>query len=473
MKKQGFNPYLPSWEYIPDGEPHVFGGRVYVYGSHDKFNGYVYCMNDYVCWSAPEDDLTDWRFEGEIYKKTDDPFNSDGSMCLYAPDVTTGSDGKYYLYYALDKMDVISVAVCDTPAGKFNFLGYVQYPDGTLYGRKEGDIHQFDPGVLTEGEKTYLYTGFCWPDDKSRKGSTAVVLKSDMLIINEGPVFIAPTSCYSEGTGFEGHEFFEASSVRKRGDIYYFIYSSIALNELCYATSKNPLKDFIYGGIIISNTDKYIDTYKPAGKPMNDNGNNHGSIVEIKGKWYIFYHRHTNGKEFSRQACLEPIKINDDGSINQVLMTSCGPNNGPLAGRGEYPSYIACNFFCAENNDQPLAGYWSKRDPLLPYVTQDGKDGDEETGFVANINTQYGIGFKYFDCKGINAVSVKTRGYNVGFFEVKTSWDGPLLGKIKIDSSNVWKEFLSEIKIPDGIQSLYFVYMGKGAATLKSFNLLC
>lgn len=55
MKKQGFNPYLPSWEYIPDGEPHVFDGRVYVFGSHDRFGGHTYCPNDYVCWSAPVD----------------------------------------------------------------------------------------------------------------------------------------------------------------------------------------------------------------------------------------------------------------------------------------------------------------------------------------------------------------------------------------------------------------------------------
>ena len=93
MKKQGLNPYLPSWEYIPDGEPYVFNGRVYVYGSHDRFNGHAYCLNDYVCWSAPVDDLADWRYEGVIYKKTDDPLNPDGSMCLYAPDVTVGPDG--------------------------------------------------------------------------------------------------------------------------------------------------------------------------------------------------------------------------------------------------------------------------------------------------------------------------------------------------------------------------------------------
>ena len=32
MKNHGMNPYLPSWEYVPDGEPHVFGKRVYIYG---------------------------------------------------------------------------------------------------------------------------------------------------------------------------------------------------------------------------------------------------------------------------------------------------------------------------------------------------------------------------------------------------------------------------------------------------------
>ena len=116
VKKQAFNPYLPSWEYIPDGEPYVFGDRVYVYGSHDYFNGYVFCMGDYVCWSAPVDDLGNWRYEGVIYPKTADPLNPEGKMCLYAPDVTVGPDGRYYLYYVLDKVSVVSVAVCDTPA---------------------------------------------------------------------------------------------------------------------------------------------------------------------------------------------------------------------------------------------------------------------------------------------------------------------------------------------------------------------
>ena len=125
MKQQVFNPYLPSWEYIPDGEPRVFNGRLYIYGSHDCFNGDVYCQNDYVCWSAPEDDLSDWRYEGVIFKKTQDPRNADGAHALWAPDVCQGNDGKYYLYYCLDFLKEIGVAVADTPVGPFEFLDFV------------------------------------------------------------------------------------------------------------------------------------------------------------------------------------------------------------------------------------------------------------------------------------------------------------------------------------------------------------
>lgn len=137
--KQAVNPYLPSYEYIPDGEPYVFADRVYIYGSHDKYNGDVYCELDYVCWSAPVDDLSAWRYEGVIYKKSQDPANSDLLGNLYAPDVTVGPDGRYYLYYALSSLSRISVAVCDEPAGRYEFLGYVHYEDGTFLGDKEGD----------------------------------------------------------------------------------------------------------------------------------------------------------------------------------------------------------------------------------------------------------------------------------------------------------------------------------------------
>lgn len=471
MKKQGFNPYLPSWEYIPDGEPYVFNGRVYVYGSHDRFNGHAYCLNDYVCWSAPIDDLKDWRYEGVIYKKTQDPINEDGRMCLYAPDVTVGPDGRYYLFYVLDKVSLVSVAVCDEPAGQYEFYGYVHYSDGTRLGEREGDPHQFDPGVLTEGDKTYLYTGFCPRGDKSRKGAMVTVLGPDMLTIVEETTYVAPSEPYSKGSGFEGHEFFEAPSIRKVGDTYYFIYSSILMHELCYATSKSPTKDFVYRGVIVSNNDLYIDTYKPANKPMYYGGNNHGSIVEINGKWYIFYHRHTNGTNFSRQGCLEEITIQEDGTIKQVEMTSCGPNGGPLVGKGEYPAYLACNLFCKDESYYTGGpGEWM--DARFPKITQDGKDGDEEVGYICNMRDGAHAGFKYFDFKGVTKVKIRVRGYCIGYFEVKTSWDGPVLGKINVDDfSNVWVEYSADITIPDGVSALYFVYRGQGGASFASFTL--
>jgi len=470
MKKQAFNPYLPSWEYIPDGEPYVFGDRVYVYGSHDRFNGHAFCLNDYVCWSAPVDDLGNWRYEGVIYRKTDDPLNPDGSMCLYAPDVTRGPDGRYYLFYVLDKVSVVSVAVCDTPAGKFEFYGYVRYPDGTRLGEREGDQHQFDPGVLTEGDRTYLYTGFCPRGDKSRRGCMATVLGPDMLTIVEEPVFVLPSEPYSAGTGFEGHEYFEAPSIRKRGDTYYLIYSSIVMHELCYATSQHPTKGFTYGGVIVSNADLHIDSYKPAEKPMYYGGNNHGSIVEIGDQWYIFYHRQTNGHHYSRQGCAEPITFREDGGIAQAEMTSCGLNGGPLVGRGEYPAYIACNLFC-KDEELYIGTYGAWMDGRFPKITQDGKDGDEEPGYIANMRDTATAGFKYFDCRGVKRVKIKVRGYAKGAFEVKTAWDGPALGSIPVNFTNVWKEYAADIAIPDGVHALYFTYRGEGNAQLASFTL--
>ena len=110
MKTQCHNPYLPLWEHIPDGEPHVFEDRLYVFGSHDLENGNEFCEQDYVSWSAPLDDLSDWRYEGVIYRKDQDPYNVN-VLPLYAPDVVQGRDGRYYLYYCIKFQDSINVAV--------------------------------------------------------------------------------------------------------------------------------------------------------------------------------------------------------------------------------------------------------------------------------------------------------------------------------------------------------------------------
>ncbi|WP_428849325.1 family 43 glycosylhydrolase [Thermocaproicibacter melissae] len=468
---QCVNPYLPSWEYVPDGEPHVFNGRVYVYGSHDQFNGYVFCQNDYVCWSAPVDDLSNWRYEGVIYKKTQDPLNADGHMCLYAPDVTRGPDGRYYLYYVLDKVSVVSVAVCDTPAGKYQFYGYVHYKDGTRLGERAGDEPQFDPGVLTENGKTYLYTGFCSPFDTSRHGPMATVLDSDMLTVIEDPVFILPSKPYNkEGGDYAGHEFFEASSIRKIKGKYYFVYSSIVMHELCYAVSDYPTHGFKYKGVIVSNCDAHIDTYKPADKQMYYPGNNHGGITEANGNWYIFYHRHTNATSYSRQGCIEKINILEDGTIPQVEITSCCGIK-PLIGRGEYPTYIACNLVpgLQEGKNGFRLPPWVEG--VYPKITQDGKDGDKEIGFIANMNNGAIAGFKYFKFEGVKRVSIYTRGYGKGVYEVRTSWDGDVLGEIAVDFTDVWTKFSADIAIPDGVHALYFTFKGSGSSSFRSFVL--
>lgn len=464
MKKQALNPYLPSWEYIPDGEPYVFNGRVYVYGSHDFYNGYVFCMGDYVCWSAPVDDLGDWRYEGVIYPKTADPYNKEGKMCLYAPDVTVGPDGRYYLYYVLDKVSVVSVAVCDEPAGKYEFYGYVHYADGTKLGEREGDEPQFDPGVLTEGDKTYLYTGFCGRGDKSRTGARVQVLDKDMLTIIEEPVTIVPGCEYSAGTQFEKHAFFEAPSIRKCGDLYYFIYSSEVMHELCYATSRIPTGDFTYGGVLVSNCDMHIDSYKPADLPMAYGANNHGSMVQILDDWYIFYHRQTNGSWYSRQGCAEKLTILEDGSIPQVEITSCGLNGGPLKGKGYYPAYLACNLFTKDPS--PYVG-----GDQYPRVMQDGKDGDEVDGYVGNIQDTATAGFKYFDMQDVQKITISVRGYAKGVFQVRTTWDGEVLAEIPVDYTNVWEDYSAPVTIDNGVHALYLTFRGQGNAMLRSFEL--
>ena len=116
--KQAVNPYMPSWEYVPDAEPHVVGDRVYVYGSHDIFNGLNFCLGDYVCWSAPVNDLGNWRYEGCIYKREQDPAAPRIRLTngLAAPDMVQGPDGRFYLYYFMGGTKMISVAVCDEPA---------------------------------------------------------------------------------------------------------------------------------------------------------------------------------------------------------------------------------------------------------------------------------------------------------------------------------------------------------------------
>lgn len=485
MKKQAFNPFLPSYEYIPDGEPYVFGNRVYIYGSHDQFNGSFYCVNNYVCWSAPVDDLGDWRYEGVIYEKDQDPMVElpsnplFGERLLFAPDVQQGTDGRYYLYYAFDFLGVMAVAVCDSPAGKFEFYGHVHYKDGTLLGSKEGDGFQFDPGVLVDGDgKVYLYSGFCpvnfpWDqlgmEEPTIKGGMVIELKSDMITVKEDPKYIFPDKLRGVGKDFEGHEFFEGPSMRKIGDTYYFVYSSFGNHELCYATSKSPIGDFQYGGTIVSNGDIYLNG-RTDEEALNYTGNNHGSIVEINGKWYVFYHRQTNKHQFSRQACAEEIHLKSDGTIAQVEMTSCGLNGDPLKGKGEYPAYIACNLMSKTGALRYEFG--EEIDNSHPFFTQDGEDREDNPNqHIANMTDGAIAGFKYFQFENVSSISVKVRGTGKGELQVSKMIDDGTVAKISIESSEEWTRFKAPFQIENGIRAIYFTYHGEGAIDLFSFEI--
>lgn len=309
------NPYLPAWEYIPDGEPRVFGNRVYIYGSHDRFNETRFCDYKLKVWSAPVDNPGNWTCHGHVFQTTADrdhqPSTSHTDHEVYAPDVVE-KDGKYYLFtYIFNAKGCVSVA--DRPEGPFKFLSLYQYPEG--HSRDDGIFN--DPGVLVDDDgRVYIYCGF-------EKPYMAELNPANMYEVLPGThrIDVIPPT--------EPFNFFEASSPRKIGDTYYFIYSPKIGSRLVYATAKSPTGPWTYGGTIVDNGVDY------------PGGNNHGSICRIKDQWYIFYHRMTNNTIMSRRACVEPITILPDGSIPQVEMTSLGFDKA-LNPYRETPAELAC-----------------------------------------------------------------------------------------------------------------------------------
>lgn len=479
--EQAFNPYLPGWEYIPDGEPHVFGDRVYVYGSHDRFGGPLFCMNDYVSWSAPVDNLRDWRCEGVIYRKDQDPMNRSGRRCLYAPDVTRGPDGRYYLYYAFDFLGVMAVAVCDTPAGQYQFHGHVKFQDGHIWGTKSGEPFPFDPGVLTDDDgRVWLYSGFATKvppvasgfHNLTNPGGVVLELEPDMVTIKSGPDLLFPTK--GKQGAFENHAFFEASSIRKVDGQYCFIYSSQHNHELCYAMGPSPRGPFAFGGTLVDMGDLFLDGNTDESRAVNYLGNTHGGIVEIEGQWYVFYHRQTNRHSYSRQACAEKLERRPDGGFYQAEVTSCGLNGGPLRGVGQYPARIACNLWSGKGTARYDIRFPRLRLAAHPYFTQEGKDGEErDSQYIANMRDGATAGFKYFAVQSLKSVSVQVRGRADGALLVSDTPDCKApAARIEIKfSGDGWKELSAPCAIPDGIRPLYFKFTGKGRLDFRSFTL--
>lgn len=481
--KQVYNPFLPLSEYVPDGEAHVFGDRVYLYGSHDREDGTAFCMLDYVVYSAPVNDLTDWRREGVIYSAKRDPLYGKNRKYLYAPDVVQGNDGRYYLYYCMagdtaadGYLNPVSVAVCDTPAGKFTYLGNVRTPDGMPYMKHL----MFDPAVINDGGTIRLYSGTRFifheeTDPELRKeylgripklfgremtldeaaeyyGAYTCTLADDMCTMTSDMVRITPV--ISKDTSWEEHPFFEASSIRKIGEKYYFVYSSAQMHELCYAVSDYPDRDFVVKGTIVSNGD--IGYHGRAEKDrVALTGNNHGSIAHINGKWYIFYHRHTHATSYSRQACAERIELLPDGTIPQVRITSCGLNGGPLRAEGSYPAPIAC---VLTNGQMSHEGNGRTR-ARLPQITN-----RKSERYITGIADRTTVGFRSFLFEKDVTVCLGLRGTAKGRMCLSDDFGEIAHTDVDLDSLS-WQRLTIPCTLR-GEHALYFTFQGKGRLDL-------
>lgn len=415
------NPYLPLWEYIPDGEPYVFDDpdrpghkRVYIYGSHDSRRT-DYCGLEQVVWSAPVENLKDWRYDGIIFKSTADrdgrPLREDGSGdVLFAPDVAevTGADGvkTYYLYpnnQAGGRQGM--VAKSNRPDGPFEVCNWsrdnAQETDGVL---------RFDPAVFVDDDgRVYGYWGFETSYAAELDPSTMATVKPGMEIVE----YMVP-GCKQDDT----YKFFEASSIRKIKDKYVFVYSRFTAdgefglptsnNTLAYAYSDNPLGPYTYGGTIIDGRARATDEKGNVIASAYPSGNTHGSICEIDGRWWVFYHRHTGTTEYARQAMVAPIEVNvEEGPGGKVAISEGEYNSEGFATEGlnpldKTPAGLACWFTGPEKAGHGWPNFYFSGSYIRPeYLDLQSYEGpfNEKIPFDPVVNNTSGsiVGYRYFD----------------------------------------------------------------------------
>ncbi|MBR6029976.1 MAG: family 43 glycosylhydrolase [Clostridia bacterium] len=390
---KGANPYMPLWEHVPDGEPRVFEHngekRVYVYGSHD-IERKEYCGRNYVVWSAPVTDLTDWTCHGVSYETHYD-------SVLYAPDVVKKGD-TYYLYAAEKRGSLIVAASSKTPWGPF------ENPVETKLG--------FDPGVLVDDDgRAYAYWGGCAaPCYIAELEEDMATIREETLVSNPLGHSTCPWNPVDDGHISLIDGFFEASSPRKVLGKYAYIFSrryekpvpELGVFEpnngfLSYRFSDSPFGPFIGGGDISFNGGEILRDAEGVGTMTYQWGNNHGSIAEINGKWYVFYHRQTGVNEFSRQAMLEPIDValGRDGALyigdvrymngepvssRPVEMTSQGAHINGLDATG----WISAGYACHIHGSRQRA-----------YIEPRYEQRDDISTPVVGITSGTTVGFRY------------------------------------------------------------------------------
>ena len=415
------NPYLPLWEHIPDGEPYVFEDpdqpgkyRVYIYGSHDNLIS-NYCGRDQVAWSAPVEDLTHWRYDGIIFSVNK---NADGALLnpdgladvLYAPDVTlvTAADGtKTYYLYPNDQHGGRNglVAKSSRPDGPFEVCNWSKENPSVTDG-----VLAFDPAVFVDDDgRVYGYWGF-------ERSFAAELDPATMATVKPGAEIVEDmvSGRYQEGV----FSFFEASSIRKIKDKYVFIYSRFTKDgefglpvsnyTLAYAYSDHPLGPWTYGGTVIDARAREINEQGEVIASATVDGNTHGSICEIDGQWYVFYHRQTGTDEFVRQAMVAPIEVKvEEGEggkveISEGEYTSEGFSLQGLNPLERHSAGIACWYTGPKTaiHDWPnnvffgsyvAAGYGTDDNFDAPY------DLRNNTNTVVNNTDGSIVGYKYFN----------------------------------------------------------------------------
>lgn len=419
------NPYLPLWEYIPDGEPYVFEDpdrpgeyRIYIYGSHDSLIT-EYCGREQVVWSAPVDCLDSWRYDGIIFRSDKD---RDGNLLypdgrgdvLYAPDITEveEKDGTktYYLYpnnQAGGRQGM--VAKSKRPDGPFEVCNWSRQDpletDGVL---------RFDPAVFVDDDgRVYGYWGF------ERAYAAELDPETMSTVITGGKVVedLIPGR-YQD----ELYKFFEASSLRKIKDKYVFIYSRYtpegefglpASNyTLAYAYGDNPLGPFKYGGTIIDGRARGLDENGKVIPTAYPAGNTHGSICEINGKWWVFYHRQTGTNEFSRQAMVAPIEVSvEEGPGGKVSISEGEYNSEGFSTDGLNPFYktpagLACYLTGPSGSGNQFPNFYFSGSYIKPtYYTPGSYESpfNEKIPYNPVVNNTSGstVGYKYFDFTNI------------------------------------------------------------------------
>ena len=477
----GANPYMPLWEHVPDGEPRVFTyngeTRIYLYGSHDTKKT-DYCGPDYVVWSAPVDDPTNWTCHGVCYTA------SDGGD-LYAPDVVQKGD-TFYMYAAENRGSSIMLVTSKCPWGPF------ENPVKTELG--------FDPGILVDDDgRTYAFWGFC----ESHAGE----LNDDMATLKPETVrhHIMGHSKPFWIKEDDGHVdpvdgFFEASSPRKINGKYVLIYSKryeypkpsngvfgSCNGFLSYKWCDTPLGDYRPGGDISFNGGEVITGPDGNGIMTYQWGNNHGSLMKVKDQWYVFYHRQTGCNEYSRQAMVEPVDIatGKDGKIyiGKITYENGEPVSSDVVEATSQGFYLdGLDAFATIS-----AGYTCHMyDGLGKPMYQDNAEGTNKDRRVAHIMPVYEgdsspvvdiqsgatIGFKYLNFGTEGASKAELTGDIPAGFKISIridSYDGKTVSVAEVseDSKTVVFELGEKIT---GRHAVYFGFNTENAEDRAVFD---